>query len=140
MDYTLDACALIALVNKESEAGMVDELIQKAVVGDAALNMSIINLTEVYYGYLHDRGKEEADRILNRILSYPIRVINVVTDAVFRQAAYYKATYAVSLADAYACATAWWTRSTLVTKDHEIKAVEENENLSVYWIRPAPEK
>jgi predicted nucleic acid-binding protein len=134
-DYTLDACALIALINKESEAGMVDDLIQRAIAGEAALNMSIINLTEVHYGYLHDRGKEEAERILNRILSYPIRIINVITEPVFRKAAFFKAFYSISLADAYACATAWWTHSTLVTKDREIKAVEQRENLSVRWIK-----
>jgi predicted nucleic acid-binding protein len=133
-DYTLDACALIALINREPGADMVDDLIQRAIVGEAALNMSIINLTEVYYGYLHDRGKEEAERILNRILSYPIRVISVITDSVFRKAAFFKAFYSVSLADAFACATAWWTHSTLVTKDHEIEAVEQHEKLPVLWI------
>jgi predicted nucleic acid-binding protein len=134
-DYTLDACVLIALINREREAGMVDDLIQRAVAGEAALNMSIINLTEVYYGYLHERGAEEAERILNRILSYPIRVISVIPEAVFRKAAFFKAFYSISLADAYACATAWWTRSTLVTKDHEIEAVEQREKLPVLWIK-----
>jgi predicted nucleic acid-binding protein len=133
--HTLDACALIALINKEPGAGMVDDLIQKAVAGDADLNISIINLTEVYYGYLHDLGKEKADNILKRILSYPIRVINVITEPVFQKAAFFKAFYAISLADAYACATAWWSRSILVTKDHEIEAVEQPENLSVLWIK-----
>jgi predicted nucleic acid-binding protein len=134
-DYTLDACALIALINKEPEADMVDDLIQRAVAGEAALNMSIINLTEVHYGYLHERGAEEAERILNRILSYPIRVISVITEPVFRKAAFFKASYSISLADAYACATAWWTHSTLVTKDHEIRPVEQREKLSVRWIK-----
>jgi predicted nucleic acid-binding protein len=134
-DYTLDACALIALINKEPEAGIVDDLVQRAVAGEVALNMSIINLTEVYYGYLHERGKEEAERILDRILSYPIRVLSVITDAVFRKAAFFKAFYSVSLADSYACATAWWTRSTLVTKDREIEAVEGKEKISVLWIK-----
>jgi len=100
-DYTLDACALIALINKEPGAGMVDDLIQRAVAGEVALNMSIINLTEVHYGYLHDRGKEEAERILARILSYPIRVISVITEPVFRKAAFFKAFYSISLASGW---------------------------------------
>jgi uncharacterized protein with PIN domain len=151
-DYTLDACALIALINKEPEAGMVDGLVQRAVAGEVALNMSIVNLTEVHYGYLHERGAEEAERILNRILSYPIRVISVITEPVFRKAAFFKAFYSISLADAdnrgvlrsktpktkavgFCHATAWWTHSALVTKDREIEAVEEKEKLPVLWIK-----
>jgi PIN domain nuclease of toxin-antitoxin system len=140
-DYTLDACALITLVNKETGAEMVNELIAKAVAGEAALNMSIVNLTEVYYGYLHDLGKEQAEIILQRVLSYPIRVINVITDTVFRKASFFKAEYQISLADSYACATAWWSRATLVASDHhELEALEQHEQISFLWLPPKPKK
>jgi PIN domain nuclease of toxin-antitoxin system len=141
IDYTIDACALITLINKETGADTVNDLIMKAVAGDVSLNMSIVNLTEVYYGYLHDLGKEPSEVILQRVLSYPIRVINVITDPVFRKASFFKAEYQISLADSYACATAWWSRSTLVTSDHkELETIEQHEPISFLWLPAHPKK
>jgi predicted nucleic acid-binding protein len=52
-----------------------------------------------------------------------------------------KTTYAISLADAIACATAGSLRATLVTSDHkELTQVEQDENLSVLWLPPRPKK
>jgi PIN domain nuclease of toxin-antitoxin system len=47
--YVLDACALVAVLKGENGAEAVDDLFQRAVQGDAALSMSIVNLLEVYY-------------------------------------------------------------------------------------------
>jgi predicted nucleic acid-binding protein len=138
-EYTFDACALIALINEEEGAGMVDRLIMEAIAGEIALNISIINLSEVYYGYIGAVGKEKADDYLERILSYPIKAINYITDEVFRTASRLKGTYRISLADSYACATAMSFNAALVTSDHsELEPLEQHENLSVLWLPPRP--
>jgi predicted nucleic acid-binding protein len=45
-----------------------------------------------------------------------------------------KGFYRISLADAIACATAKTLGAAVITKDGEIRAVEQAENLSVLWI------
>ena len=46
-----------------------------------------------------------------------------------------KARYPMSLADAFLCATAKCFSATIVTKDKEIKPVEESESLPILWIQ-----
>jgi PIN domain nuclease of toxin-antitoxin system len=59
-NYVLDACALLVAVLKgENGAEDVDSLFQQAAQGEAALCMSIINLLEVYYGFIGDIGLTE---------------------------------------------------------------------------------
>jgi predicted nucleic acid-binding protein len=140
-EYTLDACALIALINEEDGADIVDDLIDQAIARKIALNINIINLSEVYYGYIGDLGKDRADDYLERILSYPIKVINVITDEVFRAASRLKGVYRISLADSYVCATALSFNATLVTSDHhELEPVEQHEPISFLWLPAKPKK
>jgi predicted nucleic acid-binding protein len=139
--YTLDACAVIALLNKEDGGEIVNDLFQRAVKApaDVALNMNIINLSEVYYGYIRDFGQAIADDYLSRILAYPVKVINVITDRVFREASRLKGVYNIPIADCYACATAMWAQSALVTSDHnDLEQIEQHEPLSFLWLPPKP--
>ena len=46
----------------------------------------------------------------------------------------FKTSYSMSLADSIACATAKNLKATLVTKDKELKAPEENGELSILWL------
>ena len=46
--YILDACALIAVLNKEDGAEFVRDLIDKANDNAVSISMNIINLLEVY--------------------------------------------------------------------------------------------
>jgi PIN domain nuclease of toxin-antitoxin system len=67
MNYTLDACALLAFLNDEEGADTIEELLDRAVAGDVFLFMSIINLLEIYYGELRDKGAEVARTRLLRV-------------------------------------------------------------------------
>jgi len=139
--YTIDACAAITLINEEQGVDLMRDLIRRAFAKEAALNMHIINLTEVYYGYLRDLGREQADKILARFLAYPLKIIETIPHPVFVKASHLKAAYPISLADAYACATAWWKNSTLVTSDHaELEILEERESLKCYWLPAKPKR
>jgi predicted nucleic acid-binding protein len=136
MNYVLDACALLAYLKQEPEAVKVKELLDKADTepGETVLYISIINLVEVYYGFIQEKGMDEADRLMQQVDALPFNTIDTITDTVYRAASRFKALYSVSLADSFACATAKSLAATLVTKDSEIKAVEQGENLSVLWI------
>jgi predicted nucleic acid-binding protein len=134
--YLLDACALLAWINEEKGQGYeeVDALLERARTGEIAIYMSIINLTEVYYGLIRDDGAKIADEIMKDVDDLPIHIIETVTRAVYREAARFKAVYSMSLADVFLCATAQNFSAAIVTKDKEIEAAERPEGLSVLWI------
>jgi predicted nucleic acid-binding protein len=136
MTYVLDACALLALLNNELGKGCetVRGLLEKAAKGEAALCMSVINLTEVYYRYIQLKGVEVADVVMEQVKGLPISFIKEISDEVYYEAARCKARYSMSLADAFLCATAKSVDAVIVTKDKEIKSAEEDEPLSVLWI------
>jgi predicted nucleic acid-binding protein len=135
--YLLDACALLAWINEEKGKGYekVDTLFERAGIREITIHMSIINLTEVYYGLIRGDGLEMADEIMKSVDELPIHIINVVTRTVFREAARFKVNYAMSFADTFLCATAKSLSATIVTKDSEIKAAEQPERLSILWIK-----
>jgi predicted nucleic acid-binding protein len=137
MIYVLDACALIAYLNEEKGEGfeVVDELFNRAETGEITLYMSIINLVEVYYGYIGDVGMTTANEIMRPVSDFPMSLISTITDSIYREAARYKGVYPMSLADAFLCATAKTFGATVITKDAEIAGPEEEENLPVLWIK-----
>jgi predicted nucleic acid-binding protein len=135
LTYLLDACALLAYIKKEPEGGfMVKELLNRARTGEITICMSIINLTEVYYGLIRDMGAGMAKKIMRDVEGLPIHIIETVTRAVHREAARFKAVYSMSLADVFLCATAQSLSAIMVTKDREIAAAEQPEGFSVLWI------
>jgi len=136
MTYILDACALLALLNEESGKGLetVNDLLGSATKGEAVLCMSLINLVEVYYRYIQLKGVEVADAIMEQAKSLPINFIHDISDEVYFETARCKARYSMSLADAFLCATAKSLIAVIVTKDKEIKPVENDGYLSVLWI------
>jgi PIN domain nuclease of toxin-antitoxin system len=47
--YVLDACALLAQINKESGADVVDDLVERYNAGEIELFINAVQLLEVYY-------------------------------------------------------------------------------------------
>ena len=134
--YVLDACAIIALLNDEDGAEVVDNLIVDAAHGRCSLVMNKFNLLEVYYGYFRDFGLPYAEQQLSHVRSMNLMIIDHLTDAIFRQTAKLKATYRISLADAVAIAQAMLDNATVVTCDHhELDAVDRDGRVSFLWIR-----
>jgi predicted nucleic acid-binding protein len=134
LNYIFDACALISLLKKEAAFDQVAGLLARAAAGEISISMNIVNLVEVYYGFLRDRGEQVADAIMSRIAHFPIAVIDTISGAVCREAARFKAAYPMSLADAFLCACAKDLSAVIVTKDDEIKAAEQAGVLTVFWL------
>jgi predicted nucleic acid-binding protein len=135
--YVLDACALLAVFNKEDGGELVRDIIEQAKTDDAtSVRMNIINLLEVYYGLYREYGKEVADNIMYKIKTSPIEIIETITEDVFGEAGRLKASYKISMADSIALAEASVSDGSLVTSDHhEFDVVEMAENISLYWFR-----
>jgi PIN domain nuclease of toxin-antitoxin system len=137
MNYLFDACALLAFFNKETGWEHVRDLLEKAVTGEINVFMNAINLYEVYYKKLHKDGQHVARDVYNVVLDSAISIIDVFeSDAIFHEAARFKAGYPVSLADSIALGTASCSGCTLVTSDHhEMDIVEAREAINFYWFR-----
>jgi PIN domain nuclease of toxin-antitoxin system len=136
MNYTLDACALLAFLNDEAGADIIEGLLDKSAAGDLSVYMSVINLLEVYYGELRDKGADIANIALNAVRYYTVNVIDNVSERVFREAARLKTVYKISLGDAIGLATATELSAQFVSSDHhELEAVERQEPGKLFWFR-----
>ncbi|MDL2230073.1 PIN domain-containing protein [Treponema sp. OttesenSCG-928-L16] len=131
MTYIFDACALIAFLGKEPEGLKTKEFLDRATAGEFSVYMNIINLAEVYYHYIHDVGIINADEIMRYIDILPIGIIDTISEAIYRTASRYKGLYPISLADAFAAATASALSATLITKDDEFRQIKAAEKLSI---------
>jgi predicted nucleic acid-binding protein len=134
LNYIFDACALIALIKNEAASDQVNGLLARAAAWEITVSMSIVNLVEVYYGFLRDRGEQAADAIMSDAANLPITVIDTISGAVYREAARFKAASSMSLADAFLCACAKDLSAVIVTKDDEIKAAEQSGAITVFWL------
>jgi predicted nucleic acid-binding protein len=128
---------LIAFLAKETGKGHeeVETLFNRAEAMEISIAMSIVNLVEVYYGFIQKLGTvKAADVIMNSVMYLPITVIDTISGVVYREAARFKAAYSMSLADAFLCASAKSLSAVIVIKDDEIKAAERTDELSVFWL------
>jgi PIN domain nuclease of toxin-antitoxin system len=64
LNYILDACALIAYLNKEPEALKVKLLFERTDTEDIFIFISVFNLVEVYYDFIKKyRSVEQEENI-----------------------------------------------------------------------------
>ena len=132
MVKVIDACALMAYLEKESGAQKVKELLVKASEGFNLLLMTTVNWGEVFYVLVRDHGILEAERIQRIVETFPIEFIPVDLELA-RQAALYKAVKKLPYADCFAAGLAKLRRGEIVTADKEFKIIEDE--IKVLWIR-----
>jgi len=141
MHYILDACALLAFLNDEEGAEKIEDLLNQSATSDISISMSIINLFEVYYGELRDKGAEIAQIILDMVQHYSIKIIDTISEQVFHEAARLKAAHKMSIADCIGLATAIELSGQFVSSDHhELEAVASNPRFAsepslIFWFR-----
>lgn len=134
--YVLDACALIAFLNDEAGADVVEELLRKSNRQEPNLFLHRINLLEVYYGIYREVGPEVSEQVLGKIRALPVTEVTEITQEVFLEAGRLKATYRLSLADSIAAAEAKVLGASLVTADHhEFEILATREDVAFRWIR-----
>ena len=134
--FVLDASALIAFFKDEKGSGKVEAILQSAKKNRCAISMNKLNLLEIFYGVYRDDGKEKAEETLKLILGLPLKVVDVLSDDVFKEAGRLKATYKISLADSIAVAEAKAGKALLVTTDHhELDALDKSAEVKFFWIR-----
>ena len=134
--YVLDACALIAVLSNEPGASKVVDVYKEVLAGTAELVMNAVNLLEVYYDDRRAHGEVAANKMLSSVKALSIRIVSDIDEALFCEAGRLKASYKISLADAFALAQTKVVDGTLLTADHhEFDAVEASEPIRFLWIR-----
>jgi len=124
-NFVLDAWSLMAFFQKEEPAAArMRDLFHAAQQSRSKLNVSIINVGEVYYRMGKVHGERVAKEALQDLRSLPVNILSVDNDFVL-SAARWKMKYPISYADAFAVATAEALGATLVTGDPELVALAE---------------
>jgi predicted nucleic acid-binding protein len=116
--WVLDSFALLAFLNKERGFDRVRRLLRAAA---EPLAINEINIGEVYYITARGRSREQAEEVLRRLETLPIRAVSNAYDDVL-EAARIKARLPIGYADAFAVATAIREGAVLVTGDPELRA------------------
>jgi ribonuclease VapC len=110
---TFDSEPLIAYFLGEPGGEIVKDFLFRIQRKEAEGSINVINLAEVYYILyrLNPSGAEESCRALS---SFGLTIFPIEDDDLWRDAAKIKARHTLSLADAFAVATAEKQKSTLV--------------------------
>jgi predicted nucleic acid-binding protein len=114
--HVFDACALIAYINNEKGADIVDGLLEKAANGEITILMHKLNFLEVYY-YIQKKFNESAAlKFYEDIKISPIKLNTEITDNILIRAGRLKSMYKISLADSIGLAEAIINNGSLVSK------------------------
>ena len=113
LSVVFDTEPLLSFYLGEPGASDVEETLNRVIDGSVEGYINIVNLTELYY-ILHRYSPEAADEKTRNLRAYGLRVVPLVDDTLWRLAAEIKSSRPMSLADAYAAATAQTTGSKLV--------------------------
>lgn len=117
--YTFDSEPILAFYLGEEGGKVTRGLLERIQSGEAEGCMNVINLAEVYY-ILSRISPDLAEGKQKNLRYYGIRVVSVEDDGLWRDASRVKANNSLSLADAFAVATAQANKSKLVVgRDRE---------------------
>jgi predicted nucleic acid-binding protein len=129
--FVLDSFALLAFFQGEPGADRVADLLEGARRGEVSLAMTVVNLAEVIYRTIRERGPQVAHEVLARIEEYAIE-IHEIDRALALAAAHVKGSHAMAYADCLAVALAERLAGIIVTADPEFRQVEGR--IKIEWL------
>jgi predicted nucleic acid-binding protein len=127
----LDSSALLAWIQDEEGAQVVENLLLGAHQGREQLILNIINLGEVYYRLIRLENINFAQDMLEKLKLLPVRIYSCDNDLVL-EASEIKAKFPIAYADAFIVATAQRERARIVTGDPDFRKVEHL--VSIEWL------
>jgi uncharacterized protein with PIN domain len=111
-----DACAVIALLEDEPGAGVVEDLLQEPT---HRCVIHALNACEVYYDLYRRGNMEDADTLETILGELGLELLETLPPDLWRAAGKLKAEWRrVSLADCFALALTRQVEGALVTSDH----------------------
>ena len=114
--YVFDACAVVALIQREPGAEVVIEILKNP--RNRCL-LHTVNACEVYYDLYRRGGEKEASRLEELLATAGIELVEMIPSSLWQTAGKPKAEWRrVSLADCFALAFAVLEGGTVLTSDH----------------------
>lgn len=126
--YVLDTSALLTLRDDEHGADRVAEVLGQAQSGQAKVSGCFLTLMEVLYRVWRNQGEAAGRLAYEQCLALPINWVHE-SPALLMKAAEVKATYPLSIADAWIAACALMDDATLIHKDPEFVALQVKQEL-----------
>ncbi|MFQ6074932.1 MAG: type II toxin-antitoxin system VapC family toxin [Candidatus Bathyarchaeia archaeon] len=124
MSVAFDTEALLAFYLGEPGGKEVERRLVRIMRGEMRGYLNIINLTEFYY-ILYRRSPDLAEEKERNLRGYGLEIIPVDDDRIWREAAKTKGRHPLSLADAFAIATAKVKKANLIIgRDAELHDVD----------------
>ena len=124
MSIAFDTEALLAFYLGEEGGKEVERHLVRITKGEIRGYLSIINLTELYY-ILYRKNPELAEEKERNLRGYGLEIVPVDDNGLWKEAAKTKGKHALSLADAFAVATAKVKKANLlVGRDSEFDGTE----------------
>ena len=130
--HVFDSWALMAFLENEPSADMVDQLICEAHKRDSKLLITTVNLGEIWYSTARAKSQMVADQKMIEISNLGFDTADADWELT-RQAAAFKAKYRLAYADCFAAALAKLKNAELHTGDPEFKALEKE--IQINWLK-----
>src|SRR4030042_6228074 len=128
----LDSFALRAYFRAETAGSRVQEVLEQAQAGEIALSITTVNLGEVFYRAIRERGREHAHEMLGRVEEFGVEIASVDLELALL-AASLKAVSSIGYADCFAAALAQRLGAAVVTGDPDFRQVEHL--VPVEWLQ-----
>ena len=124
MNIVFDTETLLAFYLGEPAGKNVERRLVETMKGEIKGYLNIVNLTELYY-ILYRKNPEIAEEKERNIRGYGVEIVPVEDNELWREAAKTKGKHALSLADAFAVATAKVKEANLlVGRDAEFDGID----------------
>jgi predicted nucleic acid-binding protein len=121
--YVLDTSAVLAFIEDEEGAEVIENLIVGVIGGTNELYISAVTSVEVYYISIQEQGRETADERLSLIESLPLTE-KPLNHELIKISGEIKASKAMSFADSCIAGLSKFMKAVLVHKDPEFEQVE----------------
>ena len=124
MSVVFDTEALLAFYLGEVGGEEVMKLLTEVQEGKVQGYLNIVNLSELYY-ILYRKSPMMAEEKERNLRGFGLEIVSVIDDQLWKEAAKMKGKQALSLADAFAAATAKVLKAKLLTsRDEEFRSLE----------------
>ncbi|MBU0479664.1 MAG: type II toxin-antitoxin system VapC family toxin [Proteobacteria bacterium] len=129
--YVFDSYAILAFLEDEPCAGMVEKALREVLQGKARGALCMINWGEIYYIVMREQGVEKAGEVVALLDQYPLELISADRGLTLA-AATFKGKYKVAYADCFAAALGQQLNATVLTGDPEFKQLENE--VKILWL------
>lgn len=130
--YVLDSYAILAFLEDEPGAEIVEKALRETAAGKAEGFLSVINWGEVYYTVMREMGQEKAEEIAELLATYPLQIM-AADQPLTKLAAQFKGRHRIAYADCFAAALAKQQKAVVLTGDPEFRLLEKE--IKISWLR-----